>query len=96
MSTTRSASSASSAPSHGRWVRPADALLGVQRGELMMMPPTIANLAFLDRCASVDDALAKADAAGPPPRIQPKIRRDAGGRLVGFSMPGDPDYDDLA
>ena len=78
-----------------RWVRPADALRDAEQGTLMMMPPTIANITFLDGCASVADAIAKADAAGLPPRIQPKIRRDAAGRIVDFSMPGDPDYDAL-
>jgi len=78
-----------------RWVRPSDALRDAEQGVLMMMPPTIANITFLEGCASVAEAIAKADAAGLPPRIQPKIQRDADGRLVGFSMPGDPDYDDL-
>jgi hypothetical protein len=78
-----------------RWVRPADALRDAEDGTLTMMPPTIANITFLDGCASVAEAIARADEAGLPPRIQPKIRRDAAGRLVGFSMPGDPDYDAL-
>lgn len=79
-----------------RWVRPSDALRDAAEGVLTMMPPTIANITFLDGCASVAEAIAKADAAGPPPRIQPKIRRDAEGRLVGFAFPGDPDYGDLS
>lgn len=78
-----------------RWVRPADALREVENGVLMMLPPTIANLRVLDRCVDADDAIAAADAAGPPPRIQPKIRRDADGDIVGFSMPEDADYDQL-
>ena len=78
-----------------RWVRPADALRDADQGTLMMMPPTIANITFLDGCATVADAIANADAAGLPPRIQPKIRRDAQGRVVGLAMPGDADYDAL-
>jgi 8-oxo-dGTP pyrophosphatase MutT (NUDIX family) len=78
-----------------RWVRPADALRDAEQGELMMMPPTIANILFLDGCTDAAAALAKADAAGPPRRIHPKIRRDASGALVSFSMPVDPDYDSL-
>ena len=78
-----------------RWVRPADAMSQVERGELIMMPPTIANIQFLAGCASAADAIARADAAGPPPRIQPKIRRDVTGTFIGFSMPADADYDDL-
>ncbi len=79
-----------------RWVRPSAALRDVERGELMMMPPTMANLQFVEDCATADEAIAKADAAGSPPRIQPKIRRDAEGGFVGFAMPDEPDYDDLA
>lgn len=78
-----------------RWVRPSDALRDVERGELIMMPPTIANLRFVEDCASADEAIAKADAAGIPPRIQPKIRRDPDGGFVSFAMPDDPDYDTL-
>jgi 8-oxo-dGTP pyrophosphatase MutT (NUDIX family) len=78
-----------------RWVRPADALRDAEEGTMVMMPPTIANITFLDGCASVADAISKADAGGPPPRVQPKIRRDAAGHIVAFSMPGDPDYDAL-
>lgn len=78
-----------------RWVRPVDALAQVQRGELMMMQPTIANIRFLADCASAADALARADGAGPPPPVQPKIRRDANGTIVSLAMPGDPDYDTL-
>ncbi len=77
-----------------RWVRPADALRDAKRGALTMMPPTVVNLDFLAGCADAGDAIRKADAAGPPKRIQPKIRRDPAGKFTGFSMPGDPDYDD--
>jgi len=78
-----------------RWVRPSDALRDVERGELMMMPPTMANLRFVEDCETAGEAIAKADAAGTPPRIQPKIRHDVDGAFVGFAMPGDPDYDAL-
>lgn len=78
-----------------RWVRPDQALASARRGELMLMPPTMANLQLIAGAESVTEALARADAAGPPPRIQPKIRRNGAGDLVGFSMPGDADYDEL-
>jgi 8-oxo-dGTP pyrophosphatase MutT (NUDIX family) len=78
------------------WVRPAVALDAYRRGELLLMPPTVANLEFLDGCRDVAGALARADAAAPPPRIQPKIRRNPDGRFGGFAMPGDPDYDELS
>lgn len=78
-----------------RWVRPLEAIAQAEAGELVMMPPTIANLRFVGEHATVAEALAAADAAGAPPRTQPKIRRDAAGATVGVSLPDDPDYDDL-
>ena len=80
---------------HSRWVRPAQAIAESEAGELALMPPTLACMRFLADHATVDEALAAADAAGPPPRIQPKIRVDAEGRIAGVSLPGDPDYEDL-
>jgi 8-oxo-dGTP pyrophosphatase MutT (NUDIX family) len=77
---------------HSMWVRPADAVAQAAAGQLLMMPPTIDNLRFVADCADTAAALAKADAVGTPPRIQPKLRRD-GSRQV--SLPGDHDYDDL-
>jgi 8-oxo-dGTP pyrophosphatase MutT (NUDIX family) len=79
---------------HSMWVRPADAVARAEAGELLMMPPTIANLRFVSECPDADAALAIADAVGTPPRILPKLRPSAdGSRQV--SLPGDPDYDDL-
>jgi 8-oxo-dGTP pyrophosphatase MutT (NUDIX family) len=79
-----------------RWVVPADALAAAERGELVLMPPTSANLRFIVDCASVNEALALADAAGPPPRIEPRIRRRADGKMIGIALPGDSDFDQLA
>ncbi|MFF9147765.1 NUDIX hydrolase [Streptomyces sp. NPDC055051] len=42
------------------WTRPADAADGYDRGELTMMPPTIATLRSLLPCATAADALAAA------------------------------------
>ena len=78
-----------------RWVVPADALAAAERGELVLMPPTSANLRFIVDCGSVDEALALADAAGPPPRIEPRIRRRSDGKMIGIALPGDPDFDSL-
>ena len=63
--------------------------------ELMMLPPTIANLRFLEPHASAADAVAAGEAAGPPPCILPKIRLSDEGRFAGISVPGDADYDEL-
>ncbi|MBG7604560.1 MAG: NUDIX hydrolase [Actinobacteria bacterium] len=78
------------------WVRPADALRMQQEGELMMMPPTIANLRFLLPHDSTDAALAAGAGVENPVCVLPKLRRNEDGRIIGVAMPGDPDYDDLA
>ena len=78
------------------WVRPEDALRLQAAGELMMMPPTMANLRFLEPHPTAAAALEAGAAIDRPPRILPKIRRDADGRIVGVAMPADVDYDDLA
>jgi 8-oxo-dGTP pyrophosphatase MutT (NUDIX family) len=77
-----------------RWLAPGDALAAAERRELMLMPPTRANLRFIADCSTVAEALARADAAGPPPRIEPRIRRGPDGRMIGIILPDDPDYDD--
>lgn len=76
------------------WVRPAEALAQHQRGELQLMPPTIANLQFLEAHATVAATMAAAAEVGTPPCILPKIRISEG-RMVGIAMPGDADYDSL-
>lgn len=77
------------------WVRPADALRLVDDGELMMMPPTIANIRWLDRFDTADDAIDAGAARTDIPRTLPKLRLDADGRIRGVALPADPDYDDL-
>ena len=77
------------------WVRPVEALRMQAAGELMMMPPTMSNLRFLEAHPTAVAALAAGAAIERPPCILPKLRRDADGRLVGVAMPGDADYDDL-
>jgi 8-oxo-dGTP pyrophosphatase MutT (NUDIX family) len=76
------------------WVRPPDAVASYERGELQLMPPTIANLRFLERYGTVADAMVAARAVGVPPVILPKLRL-ADGRVVGLAFPGDSDYDSL-
>ena len=78
------------------WVRPGEALRMQEAGELMMMPPTIANLRFLEPHSTAAAALAAGAAVEHPPCVLPKIRRDAEGRIVGVAMPGDADYDELS
>ncbi len=76
------------------WVRPADALARFSAGELQLMPPTVANLSFLEACADVGAAMGAARAVGTPPCILPKLRI-IDGRMMGISLPGDADYDSL-
>jgi 8-oxo-dGTP pyrophosphatase MutT (NUDIX family) len=77
------------------WVRPADALRMQQEGELMMMPPTIANLRFLLPHETADAVLAAGAAVDQPVCVLPKLRRNEDGSVIGVAMPSDPDYDDL-
>jgi 8-oxo-dGTP pyrophosphatase MutT (NUDIX family) len=77
------------------WVRPTEALRMEAERELMMMPPTIANLEFLAPHATAHDALVAGAAVGEPMCVLPKVRFDSEGRIVGLAMPGDPDYSDL-
>ena len=79
-----------------RWVAPGR---GPRRrrdgGELMMMPPTIANLRFI---AELRDRRRRRSAAPTPSdRHRGSSRRSAAGptaRSIGVVLPGDPDYDD--
>jgi len=81
---------------HSMWVRPGDAVADAEAGELMMMPPTIANLGFLAQFSSVEEAVSACHAMPPPTTILPKLRPDASGGVAGMSLPGDPGNDDLA
>lgn len=78
-----------------RWVRPSEALAMQADGELMMMPPTMVNLRFLEPHRDAASALAAGAAVEQPPCTLPKLRRDADGRVTGVAMPGDADYDAL-
>ncbi len=78
-----------------RWVGPAAALAQVRAGELSMYPPTIKNLEFLLPHATADAALAAAATIGVPPRIQPKLRFDDGGRIVGVVLPGEAGFETM-
>ncbi len=77
------------------WVRPSVALERERAGELMMLPPTIACLKFLEPHAQADHALAAAAAVGVPPRILPKVRSNEPGRPIQVVLPGEAGYDDL-
>lgn len=78
-----------------RWLRPADALAEMAAHKLMMLPPTVASIEWLSTCTDVESALAAARALPPPQRIEPRLRFDDVGKLVGVAMPGEAGYDEL-
>lgn len=77
------------------WIRPAEALRMQAEGDLMMMPPTIKNLRWLDGFDTAAAAVDAGEAITDPPKILPKVRTDDSGKIIGVAMPGDADYDDL-
>lgn len=77
------------------WIRPAEALRMHAAGELMMMPPTIKNLRWLDGFDTAGAAVDAGEAITDPPKILPKVRTDDSGKIIGVAMPGDADYDEL-
>jgi 8-oxo-dGTP pyrophosphatase MutT (NUDIX family) len=78
------------------WVRPGHALQREQTGELLMLPPTIACLRFLEPHDSADAALAAAGTIGVPPRILPKVKRAEPGSRIEVVLPGEAGYDELS
>jgi 8-oxo-dGTP pyrophosphatase MutT (NUDIX family) len=63
------------------WVGVGDALEQVQRGERMMLPPTLATLASLVPFATVAEAIAAADTRSLDP-VRPHIRVTDAGQVV--------------
>ncbi|WP_336323294.1 NUDIX hydrolase [Streptomyces lavendofoliae] len=83
------ASNASTEADRTVWVRPVDAAAGYDRGELLMMPPTIATLRSLERYGTAAEAL-----AGAPDRDLAPVLAQArleGDRVV-LSWPGHEEF----
>jgi 8-oxo-dGTP pyrophosphatase MutT (NUDIX family) len=76
------------------WMRPADAVAGNERGEMMLMPPTLAALKDLSEYSSVADILI-AVGQREVRRILPKLVLDENDQLH-FLLPDDPRYDQQA
>lgn len=74
------------------WVAPGEALARYRRGDLAMIPPTLANLQFLADHTTADAVMAAAASVPTPQAILPKLRLNADGRVVGVVMPDEPDY----
>lgn len=77
------------------WVEPGVALRRAAAGDLLMLPPTVANLQFLADHRDVDGVMHSARRVGVPPRILPKVVWGDDGRIVNLLMPGDPGYDEI-
>ncbi|MQS34089.1 NUDIX hydrolase [Streptomyces katsurahamanus] len=71
------------------WIRPCDATAGYDRGELLMMPPTVATLRTVAPYATAADALAAADGRDLTPVLARAEMAD--GELV-LSWPGHEEF----
>ncbi|MFC9484565.1 NUDIX hydrolase [Streptomyces hydrogenans] len=71
------------------WTRPADAAVGYDRGELTMMPPTIATLRSLQPCATAAEALTAAGKQSLTPVLA--RARVEGGQVV-LTWPGHDEF----
>jgi 8-oxo-dGTP pyrophosphatase MutT (NUDIX family) len=72
------------------WLRPADAVAANQRGDLSILPPTLATLTDLAAYSTVDEILAAGDLRTVEP-VMPKLTLDEHDKLR-FLLPHDPDY----
>jgi 8-oxo-dGTP pyrophosphatase MutT (NUDIX family) len=72
------------------WMRPADALAGQQRGEMSMLPPTIATITDVAAYDSVAQVLAAGTAREVTP-VMPKLLLDDNDKIR-FLLPHDADY----
>ncbi|WAU78884.1 NUDIX domain-containing protein [Streptomyces sp. Qhu-G9] len=71
------------------WIRPADAMDGYDKGDLLMMPPTVATLRQLGAYASAAEALAAAPGRDMTPVLAQARLED--GELV-LSWPGHDEF----
>ena len=74
------------------WISPQEAIERAHEKDLMLMPPTKANIEFLLPFKSADEVLEAAAKVGMPQTILPKLKIDSDGRVLGIAMPGDPEY----
>lgn len=72
------------------WMRPADALAANERGELSMLPPTLATLSDLAAYRTVVEVLAAGQQREVEP-VMPKLLLDEHDQIR-FLLPHDPDY----
>ncbi|WP_405726963.1 NUDIX hydrolase [Streptomyces sp. NBC_01537] len=80
---------------HTAWLRPSEAAAAYDRGELTMMPPTIATLRSLTPYAAAAEALAAAAERDLTPVLaQARLAQDESGGVV-LSWPGHPEFTKL-
>lgn len=77
------------------WISPQEAIERAHERDLMLMPPTRANIEFLLPHRTADEVMEAAARIGIPQTILPKLKIDSDGRVVGIAMPSDPEYDAL-
>lgn len=71
------------------WITPAEATAGYDKGELLMMPPTVATLRGLAECATAAEALASASGRDMTPVL---ARARLSGDEVVLSWPGHDEF----
>jgi 8-oxo-dGTP pyrophosphatase MutT (NUDIX family) len=74
------------------WISPQEAIERAHERDLMLMPPTKANIEFLLPYSTADEVMEAAAKVSRPQPILPKLKTDSDGRVVGIAMPGDPEY----
>ena len=77
---------------YAAWMRPAEAMAARERGELMMVPPTLLTLRDLAAHATTAGVLAGASSRVIRPTM-PKLVPGGDGTIE-FLVPGEPGYDD--
>jgi 8-oxo-dGTP pyrophosphatase MutT (NUDIX family) len=76
-----------------RWFEPAVALAAAERGQIMLVFPTIKNLEQISGFASMDELLDYARSRSVRP-VQPRVIGPEGGETARIVLPGEPGYDD--
>ena len=76
-----------------RWFEPALALAAAQRGEILLVFPTIKNLERISAFGSMDELLGYARGRIVRP-VQPRLIGGEGGETARIVLPGEPGYDD--
>jgi 8-oxo-dGTP pyrophosphatase MutT (NUDIX family) len=76
-----------------RWFEPALALAAAERGQIMLVFPTIKNLEQISEFTSMDALLEYSRNRTVRP-IQPRVLGREGGEMARIVLPGEPGYDD--